>query len=75
MLTVLHVPPMFWLQAGNIYLVDYEVIDGIRANRTDPCTMQYLAAPMCLLYRNVKKKILPIAIQVQRGRALTGIVS
>lgn len=51
-------------QAGNIYMVDYEVLDGIKANNTDPCTLQYLTAPMCLLYKNTQNKILPIAIQV-----------
>lgn len=56
---------MFWLQAGNIYIVDYEMLEGINANSTDPCTLQYLAAPICLLYKNDQNKILPIAIQVQ----------
>lgn len=56
---------MFWLQAGNIYIVDYEMLEGISANSTDPCTLQYLAAPICLLYKNAQNKILPIAIQVQ----------
>lgn len=57
---------MFWLQAGNIYIVDYELLDGIRPNCTDPCTLQYLTAPICLLYKNTRSKILPIAIQVRR---------
>ena len=48
-----------------MYIVDYEVIDGITPNSTDPCTLQYLAAPICLLYKNAQNKILPIAIQVQ----------
>ena len=57
------------LQAGNIYIADYEVMEGITPNRTDPCTIQYLAAPICLLYRTLRNKILPLAIQVPRGRA------
>ena len=57
------------LQAGNIYIADYEVLEGITPNSTDPCTMQYLAAPICLLYRTVGSKILPLAIQVPCGRA------
>lgn len=57
--------PLFWLQAGNIYIADYEVLDGISPNSTDPCTLQYLAAPICLLYKTARNKILPIAIQVQ----------
>ncbi|XP_076019755.1 polyunsaturated fatty acid 5-lipoxygenase [Genypterus blacodes] len=52
------------IQAGNIYMVDYEVLDGIRPNCTDPCTLQYLAAPICLLYKNTRDKILPLAIQL-----------
>ncbi|KAG7265104.1 hypothetical protein CRUP_018232 [Coryphaenoides rupestris] len=52
------------LEAGNIYIADYEVLDGITANCTDPCTLQYLAAPICLLYRTVRSKILPLAIQL-----------
>uniref|UniRef100_A0A4W6CE04 Arachidonate 5-lipoxygenase b, tandem duplicate 3 n=1 Tax=Lates calcarifer TaxID=8187 RepID=A0A4W6CE04_LATCA len=52
------------IEAGNIYIVDYEVLDGITPNSTDPCTLQYLAAPICLLYKNAQNKILPIAIQL-----------
>lgn len=56
--------PVSGLQAGNMYLVDYELLDGITPNSTDPCTLQYLAAPICLLYKNAQNKVLPIAIQV-----------
>uniref|UniRef100_A0A3P8PGM8 Arachidonate 5-lipoxygenase a n=1 Tax=Astatotilapia calliptera TaxID=8154 RepID=A0A3P8PGM8_ASTCA len=52
------------IEAGNIYIVDYEVLDGITPNSTDPCTLQYLAAPICLLYKNAQNKIMPIAIQL-----------
>lgn len=52
------------LQAGNVYIVDYGVLDGITPNATDPCTLQYVAAPMCLLYKNLQNKIMPIAIQL-----------
>lgn len=51
-------------QQGNIFIVDYELLDGVDANKTDPCTIQYLAAPICLLYKNLENKIVPIAIQV-----------
>ncbi|XP_066524496.1 polyunsaturated fatty acid 5-lipoxygenase-like isoform X2 [Hoplias malabaricus] len=54
------------LKAGNIYLADYEILDGIPPNGTDPDTVQYLAAPMCLFYKNSKNKILPIAIQLSQ---------
>ncbi|XP_077585676.1 polyunsaturated fatty acid 5-lipoxygenase-like [Stigmatopora nigra] len=52
------------VKAGNVYMVDYEVLNGIKANCTDPCTLQYLAAPICLLYKNMQNKIVPIAIQL-----------
>ncbi|KAM9809803.1 polyunsaturated fatty acid 5-lipoxygenase-like isoform X2 [Syngnathus typhle] len=52
------------VKAGNIYMVDYEVLDGIKANDTDPKTPQYMAAPICLLYKNTQNDILPIAIQL-----------
>ncbi|CAJ1067411.1 polyunsaturated fatty acid 5-lipoxygenase-like [Xyrichtys novacula] len=52
------------IEAGNIFIVDFEVLDGISANNTDPNTPQYLAAPICLLYKNTQNKILPIAIQL-----------
>ncbi|XP_067278553.1 polyunsaturated fatty acid 5-lipoxygenase [Pseudorasbora parva] len=52
------------LKEGNIFIADYELLDGVTANATDPCTLQYLAAPICLLYKNIQNKILPIAIQL-----------
>uniref|UniRef100_A0A7N9AW46 Arachidonate 5-lipoxygenase a n=1 Tax=Mastacembelus armatus TaxID=205130 RepID=A0A7N9AW46_9TELE len=52
------------IEAGNIFIADYEMLDGISPNSTDPCTLQYLAAPICLLYKNDQNKILPIAIQL-----------
>ncbi|KAI7805982.1 arachidonate 5-lipoxygenase [Triplophysa rosa] len=52
------------LKAGNIFIADYEVVNGVTANSTDPCTLQYLAAPICLLYKNSQNKIMPIAIQL-----------
>ncbi|CAL8390978.1 unnamed protein product [Arctogadus glacialis] len=54
------------IEAGNVYIADYEVLEGITPNSTDPCTMQYLAAPICLLYRTVGSKILPLAIQLSQ---------
>lgn len=44
--------------------MDFKLLDGIDANKTDPCTLQFLAAPICLLYKNLANKIVPIAIQV-----------
>ncbi|XP_023564167.1 arachidonate 5-lipoxygenase isoform X2 [Octodon degus] len=54
------------IQEGNIFIVDYELLDGIDANKTDPCTLQFLAAPICLLYKNLANKIVPIAIQLNQ---------
>ncbi|XP_072281315.1 polyunsaturated fatty acid 5-lipoxygenase [Pyxicephalus adspersus] len=54
------------IELGNIFLVDYELLDGISANKTDPCTIQYIAAPICLLYKNLENKIVPIAIQLNQ---------
>ncbi|XP_074531835.1 polyunsaturated fatty acid 5-lipoxygenase-like isoform X2 [Halichoeres trimaculatus] len=52
------------IKAGNVYIVDFEILEGISANKTDPKTTQYLVAPICLLYKNAENKILPIAIQL-----------
>ncbi|XP_063154677.1 polyunsaturated fatty acid 5-lipoxygenase [Candoia aspera] len=55
------------IKQGNIFIVDYELLDGIEVNKTDPCTVQYLAAPICLLYKNLENKIVPIAIQINQA--------
>ncbi|XP_036912608.1 polyunsaturated fatty acid 5-lipoxygenase isoform X3 [Sturnira hondurensis] len=52
------------VEQGNIFIVDFKLLDGIDANKTDPCTLQFLAAPICLLYKNQANKIVPIAIQL-----------
>ncbi|XP_068111325.1 polyunsaturated fatty acid 5-lipoxygenase-like [Hyperolius riggenbachi] len=54
------------MKRGNIFIVDYELLDGIPANKTDPCTTQYIAAPLCLLYRNIENNIVPLAIQLNQ---------
>ncbi|XP_051758820.1 polyunsaturated fatty acid 5-lipoxygenase-like isoform X1 [Ctenopharyngodon idella] len=54
------------LKAGNIYIADYAILEGVQANATDPNTQQYLAAPFCLLYKNSQNEIIPIAIQLSR---------
>lgn len=50
------------VQKGNIYLVDYEMLDGIKAN--PKAGHECLEAPMCLLYVNPVNELLPIAIQI-----------
>ncbi|XP_060047766.1 polyunsaturated fatty acid 5-lipoxygenase isoform X2 [Erinaceus europaeus] len=54
------------VEQGNIFIVDFQLLDGIDANKTDPCTLQFLAAPICLLYKNLANKIVPIAIQLNQ---------
>ncbi|EPQ01640.1 Arachidonate 5-lipoxygenase [Myotis brandtii] len=54
------------IEQGNVFIVDFELLDGIDANKTDPCTMQFLAAPICLLYKNLVNKMVPIAIQLNQ---------
>ncbi|XP_065750046.1 polyunsaturated fatty acid 5-lipoxygenase isoform X3 [Phocoena phocoena] len=54
------------VELGNIFIVDFKLLDGIDVNKTDPCTLQFLAAPICLLYKNLANKIVPIAIQLNQ---------
>lgn len=51
------------VQAGNIYLLDYAIMDGIPSN-TIKGNPQYIAAPICLLYQHPDEGLIPIAIQV-----------
>ncbi|XP_041820840.1 arachidonate 12-lipoxygenase, 12S-type [Chelmon rostratus] len=53
------------LKAGNIFLLDYAIMDGIPTNtiRGKP---QYIAAPLCLLYQNPDEGLIPIAIQLEQ---------
>uniref|UniRef100_A0A3B4H6X4 Hydroperoxide isomerase ALOXE3-like n=1 Tax=Pundamilia nyererei TaxID=303518 RepID=A0A3B4H6X4_9CICH len=53
------------LQKGNIYLLDYEVLDGVPANVINE-KQTYLSAPLCLLHLNQQGQLLPIAIQLQQ---------
>ncbi|KAL1276668.1 hypothetical protein QQF64_036291 [Cirrhinus molitorella] len=49
------------LQAGNIYIVDFQILKGVPA--ASNC---YLAAPICLLYKNELDQMMPIAIQLSQ---------
>ncbi|KAM9501643.1 polyunsaturated fatty acid lipoxygenase ALOX15B-like [Clarias gariepinus] len=51
------------LEAGNIYLVDYAILDGIPGNVING-KQQYIAAPLCLLYEHPNIGLIPIAIQL-----------
>uniref|UniRef100_A0A8C3A5X0 Arachidonate 12-lipoxygenase n=1 Tax=Cyclopterus lumpus TaxID=8103 RepID=A0A8C3A5X0_CYCLU len=57
------------LKAGNIYLLDYAIMDGVPTNtiRGKP---QYIAAPLCLLYQHPDDGLIPIAIQLEQTRGL-----
>ncbi|KAK7175681.1 hypothetical protein R3I93_000061 [Phoxinus phoxinus] len=50
------------LKAGNIYLVDYEILEGVPTSSD----LVFLTAPLCLLYKNRLDQIVPIAIQLSQ---------
>uniref|UniRef100_A0A3P8T0Z1 Lipoxygenase domain-containing protein n=1 Tax=Amphiprion percula TaxID=161767 RepID=A0A3P8T0Z1_AMPPE len=54
------------LQEGRIYLLDYEVLDGVPANVVNG-KQTYLLAPLCLLHLNQQSQLVPIAIQLQQN--------
>ncbi|MGH0152955.1 UNVERIFIED_CONTAM: hypothetical protein FKN15_039026 [Acipenser sinensis] len=53
------------MEKGNIFLVDYQLLDDIPAN-TIHGRKQYIAAPLCLLYKDTHNKLKPIAIQLKQ---------
>ena len=53
-----------------MYLLDYEVLDGVTANEING-KQTYLCAPLCLLHLNQQGQLLPIAIQVRVYSAVT----
>ncbi|KAK7169694.1 hypothetical protein R3I94_000054 [Phoxinus phoxinus] len=50
------------LKAGNIYIVDYEILEAV----STPKSQHFLTAPLCLLYKNTSDQIVPIAIQLSQ---------
>uniref|UniRef100_A0A4W5R274 Arachidonate 15-lipoxygenase type B n=1 Tax=Hucho hucho TaxID=62062 RepID=A0A4W5R274_9TELE len=52
-------------ELGNIFLLDYKNLDGLKANVIN-MKKQYMAAPLVLLYRTPDDKLMPIAIQLKQ---------
>ncbi|XP_043077296.1 hydroperoxide isomerase ALOXE3 isoform X2 [Puntigrus tetrazona] len=53
------------MKQGNIFLCDYKRLADLQTQLTNG-RQQYVAAPLCLLYKNQVGKLLPIAIQLQQ---------
>uniref|UniRef100_UPI00358DEE1D polyunsaturated fatty acid 5-lipoxygenase-like n=1 Tax=Myxine glutinosa TaxID=7769 RepID=UPI00358DEE1D len=52
------------MEAGNVYMVDCSLLDGIPANSVDPEMVHYVGSPTCLLYLTPEEQLKPIAIQL-----------
>ncbi|XP_072269462.1 hydroperoxide isomerase ALOXE3-like [Pyxicephalus adspersus] len=53
------------LQNGHMFLADYKILENIPTN-TIHDKKQFIAAPMCLLWKNPKDQLVPIAIQLSQ---------
>uniref|UniRef100_A0A8C5N037 Uncharacterized protein n=1 Tax=Leptobrachium leishanense TaxID=445787 RepID=A0A8C5N037_9ANUR len=51
------------VERGNIFLADYNILEGIPTNTING-KKQYLAAPLCLLWKSLQDYLIPIAIQL-----------
>ncbi|XP_062391679.1 polyunsaturated fatty acid lipoxygenase ALOX15B [Sardina pilchardus] len=56
------------LERGKVFLLDYEVLDGVPPNIINE-KQQYLTAPLCLLHAGPDGNLKPIAIQLQQKPA------
>ncbi|KAM6902322.1 polyunsaturated fatty acid lipoxygenase ALOX15B-like [Xenentodon cancila] len=61
------------MEKGNIFLVDYRLLDGLTANTVNG-KQNYLTAPIVLLHRNSNNQLLPIAIQLKQSPSETNPV-
>uniref|UniRef100_A0A3P9IZ88 Lipoxygenase domain-containing protein n=1 Tax=Oryzias latipes TaxID=8090 RepID=A0A3P9IZ88_ORYLA len=50
---------------GNIYLSDYNILDGVETNTING-RKQFLAAPLVLFHKNEYNEMMPIAIQLKQ---------
>ncbi|XP_041112302.1 hydroperoxide isomerase ALOXE3-like isoform X2 [Polyodon spathula] len=57
------------MEKGNIFLVDYQLLEDVPANTINGHT-QYIPAPLCLLYKDPHNKLKPIAIQLKQTEDL-----
>ncbi|XP_041855695.1 arachidonate 12-lipoxygenase, 12R-type-like [Melanotaenia boesemani] len=53
------------MEKGNIFLCDYKILDGVKANIIKG-QQQYLMAPLVLLHKTSDNKLKPIAIQLKQ---------
>ncbi|XP_039634347.1 arachidonate 12-lipoxygenase, 12R-type-like isoform X2 [Perca fluviatilis] len=56
------------MENGNIFLCDYKLLDGVKANTVNG-KKQYLMAPLILLHTTPDDKLMPIAIQLKQTPA------
>ncbi|KAL6096376.1 alox12b [Pungitius sinensis] len=54
------------MERGNIFLVDYRLLDGLTANTVNR-KQNYLTAPLVLLHLNPDRQLLPVAIQLKQS--------
>uniref|UniRef100_A0A8C5BBE1 Arachidonate 15-lipoxygenase B-like n=1 Tax=Gadus morhua TaxID=8049 RepID=A0A8C5BBE1_GADMO len=53
------------MQSGNIFLCDYKLLDGLKANMVNG-KQQYLMAPLVLLHKTPEDQLMPLAIQLKQ---------
>uniref|UniRef100_A0A671X1P7 Lipoxygenase domain-containing protein n=1 Tax=Sparus aurata TaxID=8175 RepID=A0A671X1P7_SPAAU len=56
------------MKKGNIFLVDYKLLDGVKTNTING-KKQYLMAPLVLLHKTPEDELMPIAIQLKQTPA------